>query len=179
MRLSSFCIAEIFCINPFGFCSNQTSVFYSSFLLFVNGIKAFFFLNKYGYVMLSPSFSPFSPLKRQNMPIFFQAVVFSLNCKIRFYISQSEIFFLFSILHRHWISRTVCFASSIYCKTAANRDFPPAVRRSLFLSLQPKFASFFVHNAVFHRNSRPKNPFLSFVFIQAPLSKGRKKGGRS
>lgn len=45
--------------------------------------------------MLSPSFSSFFPLKRQNMPIFFQAVVFSLNCKRRFYISQFKIFFLF------------------------------------------------------------------------------------
>lgn len=128
--------------------------------------------------MLSPSFSSFFPLKRQNMPIFFQAVVFSLNCKIRFYISQFEIFFLFFILHRHWISHTVCFASSIYCKTAANRDFSPAVRRrffvSLFLSLQSKFASFFVHNAVFYRSSRPKNPFLSFVFIQPPVKRTQK-----
>ena len=128
--------------------------------------------------MLSPSFSSFFPLKWQNMPIFFQAVVFSLNCKIRFYISQFEIFFLFFILYRHWISRTVCFASSIYCKTAANRDFSPAVRRRFlyryFLSLHPKFASFFVHNAVFHRSSRPKNPFLSFVFIQPPVKRTQK-----
>ena len=112
------------------------------------------------------------------MPIFFQAVVFSLNCKIRFYISQFEIFFLFFILHRHWISRTVCFASNIYCKTAANRDFSPAVRRRFyyryFLSLHPKFASFFVHNAVFYRSSRPKNPFLSFVFIQPPVKRTQK-----
>lgn len=151
------------------------SVFYSSFCPLSTLSKRFSSLTNMDMSCYPPPFPPFFPLKRQNMPIFFQADVFSLNCKIRFYISQFEIFFLFFILHRHWISRTVCFASSIYCKTAANRDFSPAVRRSLFLSLQSKFASFFVHNAVFHRSSRPKNPFLSFVFTQPPCQKDAKR----
>ena len=130
--------------------------------------------------MLSPSFSSFFPLKRQNMPIFFQAVVFSLNCKRRFYISQFKIFFLF-----FYPSSPLDLPHSLFCikhllqNSSEPRFFPRSPPLAIFLSLHPKFASFFVHNAVFHRSSRPKNPFLSFVFIHPPLSKGRKKGGRS
>ena len=95
MRLSSFLHRRNLLRQSVWFLFKSNVCILLLLLPFVNVIKTFFSLNKYGYVMLSPSFSSFFPLKRQNMPIFFQAVVFSLNCKIRFYISQFEIFFLF------------------------------------------------------------------------------------
>lgn len=129
--------------------------------------------------MLSPSFSSFFPLKRQNMPIFFQAVVFSLNCKRRFYISQFEIFFpiFLSFIAIGSPAQFVLHRASI-AKQQRTAIFPPQSAADFlyryFLSLHPKFASFFVHNAVFHRSSRPKNPFLSFVFIQPPVKRTQK-----
>lgn len=129
--------------------------------------------------MLSPSFSSFFPLKRQNMPIFFQAVVFSLNRKRMFYISQFKIFFLF-----FYPSSPLDLPHSSFC-----------IKHPLQNSSEPRFSPRSPPLAIFYL-SNPNSRRFSFItrfFIEArarktlfcrsfslsPLSKGRKKGGRS
>ena len=127
--------------------------------------------------MLSPSFSSFFPLKTAEYAHLFSGCCFFYKLKDKvLYFAIRNLFPIFlSFIAIGSPAPFVLHQASI-AKQQRTAIFPPAVRRSLFLSLHPKFASFFVHNAVFHRSSRPKNPFLSFVFIRAPLSKGRKKG---
>ena len=133
--------------------------------------------------MLSPSFSSFFPLKRQNMPIFFQAVGFSLNCKRRFYISQFEIFFLF-----FYPSSPLDLPHSLFCiehllqNSSEPRFFPRSSPQifciAIFYLSTPNSRRFsFITRFFIEAHARKTLFCRSFSF--SPLSKGRKKGGRS
>ena len=104
-----------------------------------------------------PHFPPFFPLKRQNMPIFFQAVVFSLNCKRRFYISQFKIFFLF-----FYPSSPLDLPHSLFCiKHLLQNSSEPR-----FFPRSPPLAIFYLSNP----NSR-RFSFITRFFIEARARK--------
>ena len=126
--------------------------------------------------MLSPSFSSFFPLKRQNMPIFFQAVVFSLNCKIRFYISQFEIFFLF-----FYPSSPLDLPHSLFCiehllqNSSEPRISPRSSPLAIFIS-PPQIRVVFRSQRGFSSKLTPEKPFFVVRFHSAPPVKRTQKG---
>lgn len=126
--------------------------------------------------MLSPSFSSFFPLKRQNMPIFFQAVVFSLNRKRMFYISQFKIFFLF-----FYPSSPLDLPHSLFCikhllqNSSEPRFFPRSPPLAIFYLSNPNSRRFRSQRG-FSSKFTLEKPFFVVRFHSPSLSKGRKKG---
>jgi len=117
------------------------------------------------------------------MPIFFQAVVFSLNCKRRFYISQFEIFFLFFLFFIAIGSpaQFVLHQASI-AKQQRTAIFPPQSAAdfciAIFYLSTPNSRRFSFITRFFIEDHARKTLFCR-SFSLSPLSKGRKKGGRS
>mgnify|MGYP007097251957 CR=1 FL=1 len=129
-----------------------------------------------------PHFPPFFPLKRQNMPIFFQAVGFSLNCKRRFYISQFKIFFLF-----FYPSSPLDLPHSLFCikhllqNSSEPRFFPcspPQIFYRYFYLSTPNSRRFsFITRFFIEAHARKTLFCRSFSFT--PPVKRTQKGGRS
>lgn len=125
--------------------------------------------------MLSPSFSSFFPLKRQNMPIFFQAVVFSLNCKIRFYISQFKIFFLF-----FYPSSPLDLPHSLFCikhpiaKQQRTAIFPPQSAARYFYLSTPNSRRFSFTTRFFIEAHARKTLFCRSFSLSPPVKRTQK-----
>ena len=126
--------------------------------------------------MLSPSFSSFFPLKRQNMPIFFQAVVFSLNRKRRFYISQFKIFFLF-----FYPSSPLDLPHSLFCikhllqNSSEPRFFPRSPPLAIFYLSTPNSRRFSFITRFFIEVHARKTLFCRLFSLSPPVKRTQKR----